>query len=96
MVKGSGDIFPVYIRKQCLAITPCVMIQAVLAIPEMECERVLVCMDRMPKTNRGIAARLRQKFLETYFINNKFFAYLLYTIILGLDGRKEPLLKTEY
>ena len=42
-----------------LAITPHVMTWAVLAIPEMECKRVLARIGGLPKTQTGIAARLQ-------------------------------------
>ena len=88
MVKGLGDIsFCVY-AQAVLAITPCVMTRAVLAIPEMECKRVLVCMDRLIKTNRGVTTRLRQKFFEKYFVNSKVFCLFTLYNYFGVE-RKE-------
>ena len=59
-----------------------------ITISEMECERVLVCMDRLPKTNRGVVARLRQEFFETYLANSKVFCLFTLYNYFGVE-RKE-------
>ena len=49
-----------------LAISPCVMTRAVLAIPEMECKRVLACASRLPKTHTGVTAYTDGKILKEF------------------------------
>lgn len=41
--------------------------QAVLAIPEMECKRGLVCTGRLPKTNTGGNAYTDKKILKKFW-----------------------------
>ena len=52
-----------------LAITPCVMTQAVLAILailEIEYKQVLACISRSPKTNKSAEACTDEKILKKF------------------------------
>lgn len=55
-----------------LAITPCVMTQAVLAVPEIEYKLVLSCISRPSKTNKSVETRIDKK-SEKIFVNRKVF-----------------------
>ncbi len=50
-----------------LAISPSVMTQAVLAIPELEYKRVLACTGRLLKTHTGVTAQTDKKILKKFW-----------------------------
>ena len=63
------------------------MTRAVLAIPEMECKRVLACTGRLPKTHTGIIAHSDEKNSEKVLVNRKVFC--LFTIYYNKGGWTE-------
>ena len=63
------------------------MTRAVLAIPEMECKRVLACTGRLPKTHNGVTAYTDEKNSEKVLVNRKVFC--LFAIYYNKGGWTE-------
>ncbi len=59
-----------------------------LAIPEMECKRVLACTGRLLKTHTDVTAHTDEKNSEKILVNRKVFCTFTIYYNIG-DGRKE-------